>query len=85
MFKNKAQDIPVEAQEAAEVPPQAQIPEETAVITMGLRNGINPFVRSEGPVTPHQLSIMHAYLGALLQERWLALVTASNANPSAAE
>jgi len=78
MFKNKTQ-------EAQEVADQPQVPEETAVITMGLRSGVNPFVRSEGPVTPHQLSIMHAYLGALLQERWLALVSASNATPSDAQ
>lgn len=85
MFKNKAQDIPVQAEEVSEAPQPPAPPEESAVITMGLRNGINPFVRSEGPVTPHQLSIMHAYLGALLQERWLALVSAGAPTPPAAE
>lgn len=60
------------AQEQAATPAQ---PPESAVITMGLHNGVNPFIRSEAPVTPHQLSIMHSYLGALITDRWLALAS----------
>jgi hypothetical protein len=72
-------DVPAVEEVAEEqAAPQLQAPEESAVITMGLHNGVNPFIRSQGPVTPHQLSIMHSYLGALLTDRWLALASTNS-------